>query len=114
MTINMLSNSNRGAAETEMIHRLPEYRGAMSVYAAGREMMSMKYDGEKFNRVSPWGGGDEPLVGDEAFKGNDVLFPKITKQNTASGQSQGAMVISSEISGIKFNKGVKDKVFQVD
>jgi hypothetical protein len=195
MTVNMLSSSSRGTAETEMIHQLPEYRGAMSVYAAGREMMSMKYDGEKFNRASPWGGGSEPIVGDEAqmagmqmhpfpemlyikmgytatvdsiekvtdedaykvtltkgdknfsnfynaktglkvksvstnssprgdyeststyegyeaFKGSDVLFPKITKQNTATGQ--GAMATSSEILGIKFNKGVKDKVFRVD
>lgn len=195
MTISMLSSSNRGTAETEMIHQLPKYRGAMSVYANGREMMSMKYDGEKFNRASPWGGGSKPLEGEEAmmaglqmhpfpemlytemgytaavdgiekendqdlykvtltkegksfsnfydvktglkvksisttssprgdfeststyesyeaFKGSDVLFPKVTKQSTAT--AQGAMATSSEISGIKFNKGVKDKVFQID
>ncbi len=195
LTISMLSSSSRGTAETEMIHQLPVYRGAMSVYAAGREMMSMKYDGERFNRASPWGGGSKPLEGDEAkmaglqmhpfpetlytemgstatvdgtekvgehdaykvtltkagksfsnfydvktglkvksitknssprgesesisiyegyekFKGSDVLFPKITKQNTVTGQ--GTMETSSEISGIKFNKGLKDKVFQID
>lgn len=195
VTISMLSSSNRGTAETEMIHKLPEYRGAMSVYSNGREMMSMKYDGVKFNRASPWGGGSKPLEGGEAqtagmqmhpfpemmytkvgyaatvdgiekvneadaykvtltkdgksfnnfydvksglkvksistttsprgdfeststyesyeaFKGSDVLFPKITKQTTAGGQ--GGMSTSSEISGIKFNKGVKDKVFQID
>lgn len=195
VTISMLSSSNRGTAETEMIHKLPEYRGAMSVYSNGREMMSMKYDGERFNRASPWGGGSKPLEGEEAktagvqmhpfpemlygkmgfmatvdgvekegdkelykvtltkdgksfsnfydektglkvksisktssprgdfeststyegyeaFKGSDVLFPKITKQNTAGGQ--GGMSTSSEISSIKFNKGVKDKVFAID
>lgn len=195
VTISMLSSSNRGTAETEMVHQLPEYRGAMSVFAAGREMMSMKYNGERFNRASPWGGGSKPLAGEEAkmaglqmhpfpemlytemgytsivegiekvndedtykvtltkdgksfsnfyhiktglkvksvttsssprgnfesistyesyekFKGSDVLFPKITKQTTATGQ--GTMETSSEISSIKFNKGVKDKVFQID
>lgn len=195
MTISMTSSSSRGFAETEMIHKLPEYKGAMSVYANGREMMSMKYDGERFNRASPWGGGNKPLEGEEAqmaglqmhpfaemlylesgyeavvdgieqvnekdaykvtlkkgsksfsnfydvasglkvksisknsspqgdfestamyesyekFKGSEVLFPKITKQVTAGGR--GAMETSSEISGIKFNKGVKDKVFSID
>lgn len=195
MTVSMLSSSSRGTAETEMIHQFPKYRGAMSVFAAGREMMSMKYDGERFNRVSPWGGGDKPLEGEEAkiagmqmhpfpemlytemgytatvdgiekigekdaykvtltkgeksfsnfydvktglkvkstsktstprgnfeststyegyeaFKGSDVLFPKITKQSTAG--ERGVMETSSEISGIKFNKGVKDKAFKVD
>ncbi len=195
VTISMLSSSSRGTAETEMIHQLPAYRGAMSVFAAGREMMSMKYDGMKFNRASPFGGGSKPLEGEEAkiaslqmhpfpemlytemgytatvegtekvndeetykvtltkdgksfsnfydtksglkvkstsknttprgdfesssfyesyekFKGSEVLFPKIIKQNTATGQ--GTMETSSEISSIKFNKGVKDKVFQID
>lgn len=195
VTISMLSSSSRGTAETEYIHQLPEYRGAMSVYSNGRELMSTKYDGKKFNRASPFGGGSKPLEGDEAkmaslqihpfpemlytemgytasvdgiekvndndaykvtltkgdksfsnfydvksglkvkstsktssprgdfesaafyenysvFKGSSVLFPKVTKQNTATGQ--GAMETSSEVSGIKFNKGVKDKVFQVD
>lgn len=195
MTISMTSSSQRGFAETEMIHQFPEYKGAMSVYANGREMMSMKYDGERFNRASPWGGGSKPLEGEEAqmaglqmhpfaemlylesgyeatvdgieqvnekdaykvtltkgeksfsnfyevasglkvksisksssprgdfestsmyesyekFDGSEVLFPKITKQATAGGR--GTMETSSEISKIKFNKGVKDKVFRID
>lgn len=195
MTISMTSSSERGFAETEVIHAFPEYKGAMSVYSNGREVMGMKYNGDKYSRSSPFGGGAAPLSGDEAmsaglqmnpfaemnyekmgytatvdgiekvndkdaykvtltkngksftnfydvssglkvksvtknttprgdfestsmyenyekFKGSEVLFPKVTKQSSSS--SRGSMETSSEISGIKFNKGVKDKVFQID
>lgn len=195
MTISLASSSDRGFAETELIYQFPNFKTSMSVFSNGREVMSSKYDGNKFKRESPFGGSSEPKEGDEAkmegmmmhpfaelayekmgvtasvegiekvndkdayvvklsigdrtwtdyfdvasglkvktvikntsprgsfeststydayekFKGSEVLFPKIRKQSSVSGR--GTMETSSEVSSIKFNKGIKDKVFQVN
>lgn len=68
MSMSYTTESQRGSAETEFKFVFP-YKASMSVFGGGMEIMSMKYDGDKLQRKSGFGGGsgnNEPKTGDEA------------------------------------------------